>query len=234
MKAIGFPSCREADCPRAGDSFRGCRRISVGTDDFRRRKSSRRPLIATGEAKIVKTFRSSVMDPQSAMSMLTFLRKHQPLTPVSPCLPTNLPLVCDTIPQLPLTPPEAEAQSVTVADEEAIQTALHVLSTERDALTHLEQLYHSDRVAQGGFVNAVDIITKTVRSRAKLVVCGVGKSGKIGEKVVATMNSLGIRSIFLHPTEALHGDLGTIGPVSLALPRWAAGAELLGRMIPSS
>ena len=141
------------------------------------------------------------------MPVFAFLRKYQPLTPVSPCLPTSLPHVCEPIPQLPLTPPDADLQSVTVVDEETIQTALHVLSTERDALTHLKKLYESDSVAQDGFVNAVDTIMKMVRRHGKLVVCGVGKSGKIGEKVVATMNSLGIRSAFLHPTEALQGDL---------------------------
>lgn len=168
------------------------------------------------------------------MSMFNFLRKHQPLTPVSPCLPRTLPHVRDPIPQLPLTPPDADVRSVTTTDEEAIQTALHVLSTERDALTHLSKLYESDAVAQDGFVNAVDTIMKMVRRRGKLVVCGVGKSGKIGEKVVATMNSFGIRSTFLHPTEALHGDLGTIGPVSLPSPLWLVGTKPVVRMMQFS
>jgi D-arabinose 5-phosphate isomerase GutQ len=44
------------------------------------------------------------------------------------------------------------------------------------------------------------------------VVVGVGKSGHIGRKLVATFNSLGVHAAFLHPTEALHGDLGQIGP----------------------
>ncbi len=42
----------------------------------------------------------------------------------------------------------------------------------------------------------------------QMVLCGVGKSGLIGEKLSSTFSSLGLRSIFLHPTEALHGDLG--------------------------
>jgi hypothetical protein len=163
------------------------------------------------------------MESRPAMSMFTFVHKHQPLTPVSPCLPTTLPHVYEPIPQLPLTPPDAEIVSDSAADEEAIQTALHVLSTERDALTHVGKLYESDSVAQAGFVNAVATIMETVRRRGKLVVCGVGKSGKIGEKVVATMNSFGIRSTFLHPTEALHGDLGMIGPVSVESPWWKSG-----------
>ena len=61
---------------------------------------------------------------------------------------------------------------------------------------------------------AVEQIANTINAGSKLIVCGVGKSGKIGEKVVATMNSLGIYCSFLHPTEALHGDLGMVRPVS--------------------
>ena len=152
------------------------------------------------------------MEHRPAMSV--FMQKHQPLTPVSPLLPTSLPHVCETIPQLPLTPPDGGEYTDKTANEEAIQTALHVLSTERDALTYLGRLYESDPVAQEGFSNAINLILRTLSRCGKLVVGGVGKSGKIGEKVVATMNSFGIRSTFLHPTEALHGDLGMIGVVS--------------------
>lgn len=56
---------------------------------------------------------------------------------------------------------------------------------------------------------AVEII---LQCRGKLVVTGVGKSGLIGAKIAATFASTGTPSFFLHPTEALHGDLGMIGP----------------------
>ena len=98
----------------------------------------------------------------------------------------------------------------------ALSAALHVIRTERDALTALEDLYETDNVAQEGLNNAVNVISKSVSCGGKIVVSGVGKSGKIGKKVVATMNSFGIKSVFLHPTEALHGDLGIIGDVSAA------------------
>lgn len=88
------------------------------------------------------------------------------------------------------------------------------MSTERAALAHLERLYQTDGRAQQELARAVDQIAHTVREAGKLVVCGVGKSGKIGRKIEATMNSLGIYSAFLHPTEALHGDLGLVRPVS--------------------
>lgn len=159
--------------------------------------------------------------------MPVFLQKHQPLTPLSPSLPTALPHVCEPIPTLPLTPPDGGEYIDNAANEEAIRTALHVLSTERDALTHLGELYETDAVAQDGFVNAVNAILKTISRCGKLVVCGVGKSSKIGEKCVATMNSFGIRSTFLHPTEALHGDLGLIGPVSFDRQDLVAALSLL-------
>ena len=92
---------------------------------------------------------------------------------------------------------------------------MHVIRTERDALTALEEIYETNRVAQDGFIDAVNAISKSVSCGGKVVVSGVGKSGKIGMKIVATMNSFGIKSAFLHPTEALHGDLGMIGPVSV-------------------
>ena len=129
--------------------------------------------------------------------------------------------------QRPLTPTSSDS-SVAMSDagsienstsKGALKTALHVIRTARDALTALEDLYESDSVAQEGLAEAVNVISNTIRSHGKLVVSGVGKSGKIGSKVVATMNSFGIRSVFLHPTEALHGDLGTIGEVSNFIPR---------------
>lgn len=96
----------------------------------------------------------------------------------------------------------------------ALRTALHVIRTERDALTALEDLYESDDIAQESFANAVTAIAASITCGGKLVVSGVGKSGKIGKKLIATMNSFGIRSVSLHPTEALHGDLGLLHGVS--------------------
>lgn len=93
-------------------------------------------------------------------------------------------------------------------------TALDVISTERAALEHLEYLYNTDVRAQLELARAVNQIARSVHAGGKLVVCGVGKSGKVGQKIEATMNSLGVYSAFLHPTEALHGDLGLVRPVS--------------------
>ncbi|KAI0446945.1 SIS domain-containing protein [Xylaria telfairii] len=89
--------------------------------------------------------------------------------------------------------------------------AIHVLNTEATALKSLTQLYKTDTTAAEGFNAAVGAIVRQCGGAGgKLVVTGVGKSGHIGKKLVATFNSLGLPSTFLHPTEALHGDLGKV------------------------
>lgn len=168
--------------------------------------------------------------------MAAFMHRQQPLTPVSPLQPTTLPHVCEPIPPLPMTPPDADEILDAASNAGALRTALHVIATERDGLTNLENLYKTNSIAQEGFMSAVHAISKTIHRGAKLVISGVGKSGKIGEKLVATMNSFGVRSTFLHPTEALHGDLGVIGEVSLhvSIAGRTSSTDLhCSRMIPS-
>lgn len=55
-----------------------------------------------------------------------------------------------------------------------------------------------------------DVIQVLDACTGKVVLCGMGKPGHIGRKISATMSSMGIRSYFLHPAEAQHGDLGTL------------------------
>ena len=69
--------------------------------------------------------------------------------------------------------------------------------------------------AVGGLVNALDrgfcaAVKMLAASRGKAVFIGVGKSGLIARKIAATMSSTGTQSIYLHPVESLHGDLGMI------------------------
>ncbi|KAK2744347.1 hypothetical protein FQN55_006861 [Onygenales sp. PD_40] len=111
---------------------------------------------------------------------------------------------------LPITPLYPDGRSAPVMGDLplAISTAVHVLSTEREALAHVERIYMTDNLARDSMERAVMAIANSVNTGGKVVISGVGKSRTIGEKVVATMNSLGIQSTSLHPTEALHGDLG--------------------------
>ena len=64
------------------------------------------------------------------------------------------------------------------------------------------------------FQQAIDII---LSSSGRVVVIGMGKSGLIGQKIVATLASTGTPSFFVHPAEAFHGDLGMIRPVDAVL-----------------
>ena len=59
------------------------------------------------------------------------------------------------------------------------------------------------------FVNAVELI---YNSKGRLIVTGIGKSAIIAQKIVATLNSTGTPSLFLHAAEAIHGDLGMVQP----------------------
>lgn len=146
-------------------------------------------------------------------------QRHQLLTPLTPSMPICPPLVQEPIDSLPMTPPDS-VEDVVVArkpDSNAIKLALHVIATEREALQNLEKLYKEEPSAQLGMSNAITQIAQSCSDHGKVVVCGVGKSGKIGKKLVATFISLGIQSTFLHPTEALHGDLGVIKPKDTVL-----------------
>ncbi|KAL9601489.1 MAG: hypothetical protein Q9179_002858 [Wetmoreana sp. 5 TL-2023] len=131
---------------------------------------------------------------------------NQPFSPLSPCVKLQESMV-----RLPPTPPDFHDGFSKEEDDELIRSGLHVILTERDALTNLYELYVSDPVARLSFTQAVSALSKSSLRGGRVIVCGVGKSGKIGQKSVATLNSFGIRSAFLHPTEALHGDLGMIG-----------------------
>lgn len=73
-----------------------------------------------------------------------------------------------------------------------------------------------------------------VESRDPIVCTGVGKSGFIGAKMAASLNSLGIRAVYLNPTDALHGDLGIVasGSVVLLISNSGNTSELL-RLIPA-
>lgn len=80
-----------------------------------------------------------------------------------------------------------------------------VLQSEADAL-----LLAKSRVSEDQVEKLIEIYRFLQKTGGRLAVCGVGKSGIIGQKICATFNSLGLSSYFLHPVEALHGDLGSV------------------------
>lgn len=108
---------------------------------------------------------------------------------------------------------------------DVMQRAREVLSIEIEALDRVKQRLNS------GFDSAVEMI---ISSKGKVIATGIGKSGIIARKIVATLNSTGTSAIFLHPVEALHGDLGMVypGDVVLAISNSGGVVELLN-LVPS-
>lgn len=82
-----------------------------------------------------------------------------------------------------------------------IQKGKQVVRIEAESIAGLENSINED------FVKAVETI---LASKGRVVLTGMGKSGLIARKIVATLNSTGTPAIFLHPTDALHGDLGMV------------------------
>jgi arabinose-5-phosphate isomerase len=81
--------------------------------------------------------------------------------------------------------------------------------------------------------NFLDAISLIVGTKGKLIITGVGKSGLVGAKMAATFASTGTSSFFLHPTEALHGDLGMIGKNDTLLAISSSGeSEELTKILP--
>lgn len=80
------------------------------------------------------------------------------------------------------------------------------------------------------FVKCIDII---LACKGKLIITGVGKSGLIGAKMAATFASTGTPSFFIHPTEALHGDLGMIGKDDVVIGiSYSGESEELSSILP--
>jgi len=84
-----------------------------------------------------------------------------------------------------------------------LEIARKTIESESKSIAKLADLLTDD------FVNAVEII---FNSKGRLVVTGIGKSAIIAQKIVASMNSTGTPSLFLHASEAIHGDLGMVQP----------------------
>ena len=106
-----------------------------------------------------------------------------------------------------------------------IQQAVEVLKLEAQGILKL-----IDRIDKN-FTEMVELIC---RSKGRLIVGGIGKSGIVGRKIVATLNSTGTRSIFLHPVEAMHGDLGMVSHEDVFLALSNSGeTDELNILIPS-
>ena len=97
-------------------------------------------------------------------------------------------------------------------------------------LTEAKELENAASMIGKEMVEAVSLISNT---KGKLIISGVGKSGLVGAKMAATFASTGTSSFFLHPTEAMHGDLGMIGKDDALLAiSYSGESEELIKILP--
>ena len=83
----------------------------------------------------------------------------------------------------------------------AIETALSLTQAYKLGIERFEKMLGNE------FTKAVEYMNNT---STHIIVCGMGKSGLVGRKISSTLASTGTPSIFLHPAEAIHGDLGKV------------------------
>lgn len=95
-----------------------------------------------------------------------------------------------------------------ILKEELKSLAQGVIKKEADAVVNLLPFVDD---------NFIDILNLIFNSKGRLIITGIGKSAIIGSKIVATMNSTGTPSIFMHAADAIHGDLGIIQPNDIVM-----------------
>ena len=88
-----------------------------------------------------------------------------------------------------------------ITKENILNSARNTIISESNSISKLADFLDNS------FIDAVELIYK---SKARLVITGIGKSAIIAQKIVASMNSTGTPSQFLHASEAIHGDLGMV------------------------
>jgi arabinose-5-phosphate isomerase len=129
------------------------------------------------------------------------------------------------VPAAPLDAPPAPGLEPEKRACRAVALARQALGIEAQALLDL-----IPRIS-GDFSHAVDLV---LESTGRVIVSGMGKSGHVARKIAATLSSTGTPAYFLHPGEAIHGDLGMVqaGDVFLAISYSGTTAELLA-ILPS-
>ncbi|HVZ82870.1 MAG TPA: KpsF/GutQ family sugar-phosphate isomerase [Terracidiphilus sp.] len=100
-------------------------------------------------------------------------------------------------------------------------TPAALVRTEAAALTALAARLEGPMAA--AFERAVELILRCGSSSGRVVVTGMGKSGIVAQKIAATLSSTGSPALFLHPAEAVHGDLGVLMPGDVVIALSASG-----------
>ncbi len=116
-------------------------------------------------------------------------------------------------------------QAANTAVSRVVQRAREVIADEISVLRRV-----SDGLGET-LAEAVDIL---LRCRGKVVTCGIGKAGIIAQKLSASLSSTGTPSTFLHPSEAVHGDLGVLQACDVVIVLSYSGeTEEITRLLPS-
>jgi arabinose-5-phosphate isomerase len=106
-----------------------------------------------------------------------------------------------------------------------LEQAKEVLQIEADGILGVMERLGDD------FVKMVELVHDC---RGRVILTGIGKSGIVARKIVATLNSTGTRSLFLHPVEAMHGDLGMVGADDVVIALSNSGeTDEVNMLIPS-
>src|SRR5579872_3301516 len=100
-------------------------------------------------------------------------------------------------------------------------TPAELVRTEAAALEALAKRLDGPMLAD--FNRAVDLVVRCGEGNGRVVVTGMGKSGIIAQKIAATLSSTGSPALFLHPAEAVHGDLGVLMPGDVVIALSASG-----------
>lgn len=132
----------------------------------------------------------------------------------------------------PVESPARAAAAATAASPPAAAThaarAREVFDVERAALAFV-----AARI-DASFDAAVAQLARSIASGGKILVTGIGKSGLIGKKIASTLSSTGATALFLHPVEALHGDLGIVRAEDVVIAISKSGAsEELAALVPT-
>jgi len=119
-----------------------------------------------------------------------------------------------------ITGPTARSLDDTTRDE-VLERARQVIRMEAESVAALEARIDS------AFASAVETV---LAASGRVIVSGVGKSGIVGRKIAATLTSTGTPATYLHPVDALHGDLGIVGrgDVAILLSKSGESDELRG------
>lgn len=119
---------------------------------------------------------------------------------------------------------EVATSTVPLSREEQLQFARDILRLESETIAQV-----ANRL-DGSFCRAAECI---YQCRGSVIVTGIGKAGQIGQKLSASLASTGTRSHWLHPAEAMHGDLGRIHPLDVVVILSQSGeTEEVVRLLP--